>query len=70
MAPMAPRFCMLCESAIHTSRKQIPSVNAADTLNPCWTMNRYAIRRAVTSDWIVSYWSGREDSNLRPHGPE
>ena len=20
--------------------------------------------------WIVSYWSGREDSNLRPHGPE
>jgi len=20
--------------------------------------------------WIVSYWSRREDSNLRPHGPE
>lgn len=51
MASMASLF-VLCESGIHTSRKrtdQIPSVNAADTLNPCWTMNRYAIRRAVTS---------------------
>ncbi len=57
MASMAPLF-VLCESGIHTSRKrtdQIPSVNAADTRNPCWTMNRYAIRRAVTSTWVIKY---------------